>query len=305
MTDKKQPHIPLYTGDYIKDTRSLTLSGRGLWSDVLLFMWENGRTGSLTRYGVCEWARQASCSPHEFYSCLKELIRTGVADCLIEGNKITWENFDRDFDHTLGVTCHADVTACPKKITLINRRMSREHKTRENNRIRKQRQRSHDSSPENVTPLLSMSLSLSDFTDVKSSQRGDKSPLLSPEATKRAPTKASVPYDEIVSLYHEILPELPRVKLLTDKRKAWIKTRWNEDPQRQDLQWWREYFESVRDQAHLMGDNDRGWKADLEFLVKADKMARVLEKSYQRENKNGNHNGNEQAVMSWLNRKQA
>ena len=99
------------------------------------------------------------------------------------------------------------------------------------------------------------------------------------------PAWASVPFDEIVSLYHEVLPELPKVRILTDKRKSRIAARWNEAPQRQDLHWWRGYFESVREQSYLMGGNDRGWMADLDFLVKAEKMARVIEKSYQRGNK--------------------
>ena len=282
---------------------------RGIWFDALVFMWEDGQRGELTFYSMREAARLFSATPEEVMASFEEIIRTGVGDCIVDGKLVTKDNYKPDCFNGKTIqffgTCPENGQNCPGVVTIINRRMSRDHKTKEYERLRKQSYRKSQGCPGDVPTLLSLSLSKSDFTDVKSSQRGDKSPLLSPEATKRAPTKASVPYDEIVSLYHEILPELPRVKLLTDKRKAWIKTRWNEDPQRQDLQWWREYFESVRDQAHLMGDNDRGWKADLEFLVKADKMARVLEKSYQRENKNGNHNGNEQAVMSWLNRKQA
>ena len=34
------------------------------------------------------------------------------------------------------------------------------------------------------------------------------------------------PYDRIVTLYHEILPELPRVATLTSKRRSWITARW-------------------------------------------------------------------------------
>ena len=34
------------------------------------------------------------------------------------------------------------------------------------------------------------------------------------------------PYDRIVTLYHEILPELPRVTTLTSKRRSWITARW-------------------------------------------------------------------------------
>lgn len=36
----KQPYIPLYVGDYIKDTRKLTLELRGFWMDLIVFAWD-------------------------------------------------------------------------------------------------------------------------------------------------------------------------------------------------------------------------------------------------------------------------
>ena len=292
------------------------MAAKGAWIDILCAMWRSQIRGRLSLSWV-GYSRLIGATVDQTKAVISELVDLGVCDCEID---------DLPVSVLQNTPCNGHVTeGVTERVTLVSRRMVRDEEDRENNRLRVSRHRKKQGKQAgngecnagcnaacngDVTVPLSYSSSSSGNTSVLPSislvpQEGGADRAVSPEATKRKQAKDSVPYEEIVSLYHEILPELPRVKLLTDKRKAWIKTRWNEDPQRQDLQWWREYFESVRDQAHLMGDNDRGWKADLEFLVKADKMARVLEKSYQRENKNGNHNGNEQAVLSWLNRKKA
>lgn len=89
-----------------------------------------------------------------------------------------------------------------------------------------------------------------------------------------------VPYQEFVSLYHECLPELPRVQLLTEKRKKAIKARWNTSEKTKSLDWWREYFLACKSNPFLMGDNSRGWRADFDFLMTESKFARIVEGSY-------------------------
>lgn len=89
-----------------------------------------------------------------------------------------------------------------------------------------------------------------------------------------------VPYQEFVSLYHECLPELPRVQLLTEKRKKAIKARWNTSEKTKSLDWWREYFLVCKSNPFLMGDNSRGWRADFDFLMTESKFARIVEGSY-------------------------
>ncbi len=57
-----------------------------------------------------------------------------------------------------------------------------------------------------------------------------------------------------------------------------MKTRWREDPERQDLAWWDRYFVYVSQQPFLMGS--KGWKADIDFLIKKANIAKVLEGKY-------------------------
>ena len=99
------------------------------------------------------------------------------------------------------------------------------------------------------------------------------------------------PHGDIVALYHEILPELPRVKVWEGTRKAHLQARWRESLARQHirdkpggLDYWRRYFGYVRKCPLLMGQvtqrDGRAWRADLPWLVKAENYAKVIEGRY-------------------------
>jgi len=90
---------------------------------------------------------------------------------------------------------------------------------------------------------------------------------------------------KIVELYHEILPELPRVKALTDLRRRLLQARWKEYPDRQNLEWWRAYFEFVKKSDFLMGksppkNGKPPFRADFEWLIRPNNMVKVLESKY-------------------------
>lgn len=93
-------------------------------------------------------------------------------------------------------------------------------------------------------------------------------------------TKDIVPFEEIIDLYHKILPELPRVAKLTDKRKKQIKARFFESDKTQSLDWWQGFFENVRTSQFLLGVNNRGWKADIDFLTTESKFIKICEGGY-------------------------
>lgn len=92
------------------------------------------------------------------------------------------------------------------------------------------------------------------------------------------------PHQEIVNVYHEILPELPRVKILTDKRKQLLKTRWREDEKRQDLEFWRRFFNYIRTSDFLMGKAN-GFQASFEWLITSQNFVKVIEGNYDNRSK--------------------
>ena len=111
-------------------------------------------------------------------------------------------------------------------------------------------------------------------------------PVSAKAKTERAPTK------EIFDLYNEILgDQLPKAQVLSDKRKKAIAARWNEffntkNPQSgktryadkdSGLKWWAAFFSKVKLNSHWVGDNDRGWSADLDWITKYANFVKILE----------------------------
>jgi len=99
------------------------------------------------------------------------------------------------------------------------------------------------------------------------------------------PQRSICPYQKILSLYHTILPELPSVVDLTDKRKRAISARWKNGMH--GLENWENYFQHVRESKFLMGkvDPPRGRKqflADIDFLIREATIVSTQEGKYHR-----------------------
>ena len=106
-------------------------SARGIYIDLLCAMYESDTPGTLT--GTTEMlARLCRCSESEMQAAVNEL----------------------------GVTKTLRVTHCHKNITLESRRLIRESKGKENNKIRQQKYRRNARCNEKVTPSSSSSTSV-------------------------------------------------------------------------------------------------------------------------------------------------
>lgn len=92
------------------------------------------------------------------------------------------------------------------------------------------------------------------------------------------------PVQGIVELYHQLLPELPRIRKLTKGRADQIRARWREDLT--DLDDWRAYFsQHVKPSEFLTGRSPptpgrKIFRADLAWLTKAENFAKVIEGKY-------------------------
>jgi uncharacterized protein YdaU (DUF1376 family) len=84
----KLPYIPLYTGDYIKDTRDLSLEAKGAWSDMILFMWSTGSKGVLVGTVDDFTRRVGSTSAEQTLRILTELALKKVADVAKDDNTL-------------------------------------------------------------------------------------------------------------------------------------------------------------------------------------------------------------------------
>lgn len=133
----KAPSMPWYPDDVIRDTRILSLTARGAWYDFLMFAHSSEKRGELT-YSIEEWARLWACDISTAECCIKEIERYNIGD----------------------------VTKCNSYVTITNRRMKREEKTKEQTRLRVQKHRetqksNADETAQYMAPSFSSSFSSS------------------------------------------------------------------------------------------------------------------------------------------------
>jgi hypothetical protein len=112
----------------------------------------------------------------------------------------------------------------------------------------------------------------------------DTSPI-GEESAEAPPAADHCPHADIVAIYHEVLPSLPRVREWTESRQQMLRKRWRESTDRQSLDWWREFFAYVGRSDFLMGRKPaRGgepFECDLEWLVRPRNFVKVIEGRYE------------------------
>lgn len=99
-----------------------------------------------------------------------------------------------------------------------------------------------------------------------------------------APKSDFVPFEQIVNLYHETLPKLPRVRMLTKKRKGQIAARWKSG-NLPDLDTWKNFFVHVGNSKFLIGGVDppaggKRFVADLEWITNESNFTKIWEGKY-------------------------
>lgn len=113
---------------------------------------------------------------------------------------------------------------------------------------------------------------------------GNESPA-APEDAPAGKGPPACPQQRIIALYHDVLPELRRVREWNPMRQKLLARRWAEKPERQTLDWWRDYFAYVRKSRFLMGQthgrDGRPFDCDLEWLVRPTNFAKVVEGRYE------------------------
>lgn len=102
-------------------------------------------------------------------------------------------------------------------------------------------------------------------------------------ADQPASAKAeNIPFKRIADIYNTVCGGvLPRCLELNDKRKRNIRKCWNMKIAGKHLfrtaEFWEGYFNDCLQNPHWTGNNDRNWRAHLEFLTREENVLRVLE----------------------------
>lgn len=82
---------------------------------------------------------------------------------------------------------------------------------------------------------------------------------------------------DLPALWNRICTSLPKCEKLTEKRKTHVRARLKEHSPSA----WEGIFQRIEASPFLRGENDRGWKADFDWIIKApDNAVKVLEGKY-------------------------
>lgn len=84
--------------------------------------------------------------------------------------------------------------------------------------------------------------------------------------------------DEIVGAWNELAGRkgLPKVAKITEARRKAMRARIRENT----IEEWQQALAAVERSKHCCGDNDRGWRADLDFLLQPKSFTRLIEGFY-------------------------
>jgi len=92
-------------------------------------------------------------------------------------------------------------------------------------------------------------------------------------SSKDTLSKTSFDFDAFTTIYNSICSNLPKVALLTEKRKTAI----HKFAKEFTIEQFKTICENCNKSDHHIGKNDRGWKADFDFLMRTDKAVQFLE----------------------------
>jgi len=92
------------------------------------------------------------------------------------------------------------------------------------------------------------------------------------------------PHQAIIDAFHAALPMARHVREWTPATATALRARWREKRNRQRIEWWRDFFAYVARSRFLTGQvsspNRRPFELGLDWLLKAENFAKVIEGAY-------------------------
>ncbi len=270
------PYIQLYVADYLADTMHLQAEEHGAYLMLIFNYWQTGkpipknRLQSISRVSNDRWSF-VEASLKEFFN------DTGTH----------WQHSRIDADLAMVDEAQQQRSAAGKASVEAKRRAKQADIKRKSN----------DRST-TVEVSLQRDANESDTdtdTDIKKNivpsvlviADGESPPQLTKNAgdTRAARAEKRVPFQDIIDVYHEVLPCLPECKKITTKRQGHIRQRWlsGDLP---DLQTWRDYFNYVKKSDFLCGrappsdGYPKPFRADIDFLSNESNYAKIYEGKY-------------------------
>ena len=255
----KRPSFQFYPGDWLNDAglRLCSLPARGLWLEMMCFMHQASTYGHLLIAGR---------SPST-----EELAR------LLGQRDISVTEWVQELD-TNKVFSRTD------EGVIYSRRMVQDEKNRKQwaRRQRNHRNKGHSLERDNGVTLGASHAEVTSKSQLSSSSSSTSLSTTSPKGEVSASKTPDCPHEQIIELYHRLLPTAPRVVSWTPTRKRYLQARWREDNTRQSLIWWEQFFKKIAGSDFLCGrarpqPGQKPFHADLEWIITQGNFVKILE----------------------------
>ncbi|MDO9131991.1 YdaU family protein [Hydrogenophaga sp.] len=126
-----------------------------------------------------------------------------------------------------------------------------------------------------------------DSSNQNITQATSHKPLANTEDGENDSAVLPCPQQEIIELYHRLLPAGRQVREWTPARQSVLRSRWREKAARQKLEWWERFFTYCAASDFLTGKTStpgrKPFEVSLDWLVKSENMAKVIEGAYENE----------------------
>jgi uncharacterized protein YdaU (DUF1376 family) len=241
MTKKTDIWMPLYIADYMSATSRLTTEEHGAYLLILMDYWKSGAPPDNDRV----LSQITRLSPDAWSNARRML----EAFFIIEDGKWIHKRVEQE------------LLKSKENRQFAHDRAVKGAKTRWENA----------SSNASSTPQAM----LDECTSPSPSQTNNKTLMSSGDDGT-----VKVDYQGIVDLYNRILPELPAVKTITNKRRSAMRTCATTKTKYSGLDFWEAYFTAIRKSDFLMG-RKTNWKADFDFVVRHSQFIKIIEGGHQ------------------------
>lgn len=243
--------MPFYVGDYLSATGRLTTEQHGAYLLILLDYWKNGPPpnddkvlASLARMTPAAWRKAKPALIGYFEERDGQLIQKRV-------------------EAERGKT--ADITEERSKAGKAG--------------AAKRWQNHQQKNGKPIANAISLPLAKRQQNDAPSQSQGSNEPIASSnEDVSVEPTPPPLTKAEVIDAWQErMVPQgFPPIRKMTGQRERMLNARLRDST----LEEWSQAMSALERSAFCRGENDRGWRADFDFLLQPKSFTKLLEGAY-------------------------